>query len=87
MLRFFSITIFSYIIVLLSIAFFTLLERKILGYFQIRKGPNKVSLIGIMQPIADALKLFSKESNKPTLALTSPFIMAPIANLIIALFM
>nr|YP_010350344.1 NADH dehydrogenase subunit 1 [Ixodes woyliei]UOK09773.1 NADH dehydrogenase subunit 1 [Ixodes woyliei] len=49
--------------VLISVAFFTLLERKILGYVHLRKGPNKVGMIGIFQPFSDAIKLFSKEMN------------------------
>nr|YP_010036043.1 NADH dehydrogenase subunit 1 [Hyalomma asiaticum]QQQ89474.1 NADH dehydrogenase subunit 1 [Hyalomma asiaticum] len=52
------------IMILLSIAFFTLMERKFLGYCHIRKGPNKTGVLGILQPFSDALKLFSKENNK-----------------------
>lgn len=51
--------------VLLNVAFITLLERKILGYSQYRLGPNKVSVIGILQPIADAVKLFSNQLERP----------------------
>lgn len=47
--------------VVLAVAFFTLLERKRLAAFQLRRGPEKVGLGGIMQPIADALKLTIKE--------------------------
>lgn len=48
-------------LVLISVAFFTLVERKILGYSHERLGPNKVGYIGIIQPFSDAIKLFSKE--------------------------
>lgn len=49
--------------VLICVAFVTLLERKILGYLQNRKGPNKSGFMGILQPVADAVKLFSREKN------------------------
>nr|ACJ69637.1 NADH dehydrogenase subunit 1 [Enicospilus sp. MD-2008] len=49
------------IMILISVAFLTLMERKILSFIQIRKGPNKVGYMGILQPFSDALKLMSKE--------------------------
>jgi len=76
-----------YLCAMLAIAFYTLLERKGLGYFQTRKGPNKVGIMGLPQPFADALKLFIKEQTSPLHANISPYIIAPIITLILALIL
>lgn len=59
-LRYFFVCVF----ILLGVAFFTLLERKVLGYIHFRLGPNKVGILGIFQPFRDALKLFTKSNLK-----------------------
>jgi len=87
MLPFFITCLLSIILALLSIAFYTLIERKFIGYFQLRKGPNKVILIGIPQPFADAIKLFTNEQTKPTIINKYIFYFAPIIGLILALLL
>nr|YP_010242266.1 NADH dehydrogenase subunit 1 [Torpedo marmorata]QTJ25399.1 NADH dehydrogenase subunit 1 [Torpedo marmorata] len=78
----------AYIIpVLLATAFLTLLERKILGYMQLRKGPNIVGPYGLLQPIADGLKLFMKEPIRPASSSQMLFLLTPITALTLALLM
>lgn len=84
---FFTSVLIRLILALLGIAFYTLIERKFLGYFHLRKGPNKVGLIGLPQPFADAIKLFVKEQAKPTPSNQMPFLFAPTIGLILALIM
>lgn len=86
-LSFYLSILIRYLIALLAIAFYTLLERKALGYFQLRKGPNKVGIIGLPQPFADAIKLITKEQNKPLLSNYTPFLLAPILRLILTLLL
>merc|ERR1712060_939940 len=71
--------------ILVNVAFITLLERKILGYSQLRKGPNKVSIIGIAQPFNDAIKLFTKEIVYPKLSNIFQYLISPFCGLMIVL--
>ena len=67
--------------VMLAVAYLTLAERKVIGYIQVRIGPNRVGPRGILQPIADALKLLLKEVIIPTGANKVLFLMAPVLAL------
>ncbi len=90
-MRYFSLLVYSIrallsgLLVLLSVAFFTLFERKLIGLIHSRVGPNKVSFIGIIQPILDALKLLTKSKFTPLESNYLSYNLSPHLRLIIAL--
>nr|AYQ22938.1 NADH dehydrogenase subunit 1 [Orthione mesoamericana] len=84
---FFMKALILIISVLLNTAFFTLLERKILGYIQTRKGPNKVGFKGFLQPFSDAIKLFTKVSHVPYFGNWVPYIVGPLMALSVSLML
>nr|AKS04310.1 NADH dehydrogenase subunit 1 [Parasagitta elegans] len=62
------VPVVTLVLIMVAVAFFTLLERKVLGYIHLRKGPNKPGPLGVPVPFADAIKLFMKELNYPSLS-------------------
>lgn len=70
---------------LIAVAYFTIAERKIMGAIQRRRGPNVVGFIGLLQPLADGLKLFAKETTLPNNANTGIFLLAPSLSFILSL--
>lgn len=71
--------------ILISVAYFTLAERKLMGVIQRRRGPNVIGYLGLLQPLADGLKLFVKETILPSSSNLFLFILAPIITFLLSL--
>nr|YP_009402823.1 NADH dehydrogenase subunit 1 [Compsopogon caeruleus]ARX96183.1 NADH dehydrogenase subunit 1 [Compsopogon caeruleus] len=88
-LHFFIVKVLKILVIiiplLVSIAYLTLVERKIMAAIQRRKGPDVVGIWGLLQPLADGLKLFTKETILPSSANLVIFIISPILTFLLAL--
>ena len=70
---------------LIAVAYFTLTERKVMAGIQRRRGPNVIGFLGLLQPLADGLKLFVKETILPTSANSVLFVLAPLCTFTLSL--
>ncbi|MGH2400053.1 MAG: complex I subunit 1/NuoH family protein, partial [bacterium] len=73
-------------LLLTTFAYMTLLERKLLGKFQVRYGPNRVGPLGLLQPLADGVKLLFKESFRPAQVDVIVYLVAPTITMVTSLF-
>src|ERR1700710_1964721 len=69
------------VVILLCVAYLILWERKLIGWMQIRLGPNRVGPLGLLQPIADAVKLLTKEIIIPTQANKVLYVLGPVMTI------
>lgn len=76
-----------FLCVALGVGFYTLMERKVLSYIQCRKGPNKVGIAGVPQPLADAVKLFTNENPKISSVNKILYILSPMLAVIVILIL
>ena len=84
-LKYIAFDIFKIVLLLISIAYYTLAERKIMAAAQRRKGPNIVGIFGLLQPLADGLKLLTKELLIPSTSNSNIFLFAPLLILVLSL--
>jgi NADH-quinone oxidoreductase subunit H len=77
-----SFSLLIIVCILIAVAYYTLLDRKILAAMQRRQGPNVVGFAGLLQPLADGLKLFVKETIIPVQANSFLFLLAPVLTFV-----